>query len=36
MANWKEFGRKWSCPNTKYYPNIFPEGLEEFCNGMKE
>jgi hypothetical protein len=25
--SWKECGRNWSCPNVRYYPGIFREGL---------
>jgi hypothetical protein len=27
--NWKEYGRKWSKPNLRYYPGIFLEGLRK-------
>jgi hypothetical protein len=27
--NWKEYGRKWSWPNLKYYPGICLDGLSK-------
>jgi hypothetical protein len=29
MINWKGYGRKQSCPNLKYFPSIYLEGMSK-------
>jgi hypothetical protein len=29
ITNWKEYGRKWSWPNIRYYPSIYFERLRK-------
>jgi hypothetical protein len=34
--NWREYGRKWSWPNLRYYPGICLEGLRKNTENISQ